>query len=165
MEKGVMVPSEHCYNLTTLKEIIKEYPNDHMSIFSYLFYMCCPDPDINPFTNVKEFEKEEMILEQLQVEWSTEDEKISEALKFCKKLYETPTLRAYNGIKNMLDRLADYMDETEITHGRDGNITAIVNAAAKFDQIRSSFKGAMEDLAKEQKSQVRGSQKLAYDQK
>jgi hypothetical protein len=165
MDKGVLVPTEHCYNLNTLKDIIEAYPDDHMSIFSYLFYMCCPDPDINPFVNLKEYEKEDVILKQLQVEWSTEDEQIIDALAFCKKLYETPSLRAYNGIKHMLDRIADYMERTPITDGKDGNLTQLTNTAAKFDQIRSSFKGAMEDLAKEQKSQVRGHQRLAYDQK
>ena len=165
MEKGVLVPSEHCYNINTYKDIIEAYPEDHMSIFSYLFYMCCPDPDINPFVNLKEYEKEEVILQQLNVEWSTEDEQIIEALEFTKKLYETPTLRAYNGIKHMLDRLADYMERVSITDGKDGNLTQLTNTAAKFDQIRASYKGAMEDLAKEQKSQVRGHQKLAYDQK
>lgn len=166
MQKGVLVPSEHCYNLSTLKDIMEAYPDDHLAIYSYLFYMSCPDPDINPFVNTPEFEKEDVIMSQLKVDtWSTEDEQIVDALEFCKKLYTTPTLRAYNGIKNMLDKLADYLEETEITHGRDGNITAIVNVAAKFDAIRNSFNGAMQDLEKEQKSQVRGHQKLAYDQK
>jgi len=60
--------------------------------------------------------------------------------------------------------LAHYMETTEIQGGRDGNITALVNAAAKFDQIRQSFKGAYKDLAEEQQSQVRGNIGLAYDQ-
>lgn len=166
MDKGVLVPTEHCYNLKALKVIINEYPEDHMSIFSYLFYMTCPDPEINPFSNLKEFEKESVIMEQLQVEtWSSEEEEIEKALMFCTKLYETPTLRAYKGIKSMLDRLADYMETVAITHGRDGNLTALTNTAAKFDLIRASYKGAMKDMADEQKSQVRGHQKLAYDQK
>ena len=95
---------------------------------------------------------------------STEDELIIRGMNTCKKLYETPTYRTYVGIKSMLDRLAHYMETTEIHHGRDGNITALVNAAAKFEQIRQSFKGAYKDLAEEQQSQVRGNIGLAYDQ-
>jgi len=82
----------------------------------------------------------------------------------CKKLYETPTYRAYAGIKSMLDRLAKYMETTEIEHGRDGNITALINAASKFEAIRQSFKGTLRDLEEEQQSSVRGGQNLAYDQ-
>jgi hypothetical protein len=68
------------------------------------------------------------------------------------------------GIKSMLDRLAHYMETTEIEHGRDGNITALINAAAKYQAIRDSFKGAYNDLVNEQKSKVRGGIGLSYDQ-
>ena len=49
------------------------------------------------------------------------------------------------------------MVEMEILH-------SLVNAAAKFDQIRQSFKGAYSDMKDEQQSSVRGGQGLAYDQ-
>jgi hypothetical protein len=68
------------------------------------------------------------------------------------------------GIKKMLDRLATYMATAPIEAGRDGNITALVNTAAKFEDIRQSFKGAYKDLMEEQQSTVRGGQNLAYDQ-
>jgi hypothetical protein len=64
----------------------------------------------------------------------------------------------------MLDRLAKYMETTNIEHGRDGNINSLVNAAAKFEQIRQSYKGAFNDMKEEQESHVRGGQGLAYDQ-
>jgi hypothetical protein len=56
------------------------------------------------------------------------------------------------------------METTTISHGRDGNINSLVAAAAKFQQIRDSYKGAYKDLQEEQKSQVRGGAGLAYDQ-
>ena len=164
IENGRIVPSEHCFTLTLLKQIMKDYPEDYMDVYAYLFYMSCPNPDLNPFFDVPENEKEELILSQLNVTFSVEDELILQALTFCKKLYETPPYRAFMGIKHMLDRLARYMETTTIEHGRDGNINSLVNAAAKFEQIRLSFKGAYKDLMEEQKSQVRGGQHIAYDQ-
>jgi hypothetical protein len=164
IKNGAIVPTEHCYNLASLKAIMTEYPDDYMKVYSYLFYMTCPNPDINPFFDMREHEKEELVLAQLEAEFSTEDESIIIALEFCRKLYETPTYRAYMGIKSMLDRLATYMEHTPLQHGRDGNITSVVNAAAKFEQIRGSFKGAYKDLMEEQKGTVRGGQNLAYDQ-
>ena len=109
-------------------------------------------------------EKEDMIIEEIGLEESPEDGAIRHAIDTCKNLYETPTYRAYKGIKSMLDRLARYMETTAIDHGRDGNLTALVNTAAKFDQIRQSFKGAYTDMKNEQQSSVRGGQGLAYDQ-
>lgn len=164
IQGGKIVPTEHCYTLKSLKEVMTEYPDDYLKIYAYLFYMCCPNPDINPFFDVAESEKETLILRELDAEFSTEDDIIIDALKFCHKIYETPTYRAYMGIKTMLDRLARYMETTPIEHGRDGNINSMVNAAAKFEQIRQSFKGAFKDLQDEQKSSVRGGSDIAYDQ-
>ena len=159
-----VVPTEHCYTISSLNDIMTKYPDDYLKVYTYLFYMTCPNPDLNPFFNVPEHEKEEIIMSEIDMDISTEDELIIRGMSTCKKLYETPTYRTYVGIKSMLDRLAHYMETTEIHHGRDGNITALVNAAAKFEQIRQSFKGAYKDLAEEQQSQVRGNIGLAYDQ-
>lgn len=164
IQNGKVVPSEHCYTLKTLKTIIEEYPEEHLQIFQYVFYMTYPNPDLNPFFTTPELEKESIILREIDADFSTEDDLVQDALKLCRQLYETPTYRAYKGIQSMLDKLARYMEQTPIEHGRDGNINSIVNAAAKFEQIRSSFKGAYSDLMEEQKSTVRGGQGLAYDQ-
>jgi len=164
LHNGTVVPSEHCHTLKDLKAIISKYPDDYLNAFAYIFYMTCPNPDLNPFFDVVETEKEEMILKQLNANFSPEDPEIVAALKLCEKLYETPTLRSYMGIKKMLDRLAKYMETAPIEAGRDGNITALVNTASKFEQIRQSFKGAYKDLLEEQQSTVRGGQSLAYDQ-
>jgi len=164
IQNNVVVPTEHCYTLSTLKKIMDDHPDDYLKIYQYIFYMTCPNPDINPFFNISEVDKEEVILKEIEADFSTDDTNISAALKFCSDMYETPTMRAYNGIKQMLDRLANYMATTNITDGRDGNLTALTNTAAKFQQIREAYKGAYKDLQDEQKSQVRGGQGLAYDQ-
>ena len=164
INNGVVVPTEHCYTLQTLKKIMDNHPDDYLKIYQYIFYMTCPNPDINPFFNLAEQDKEEIIMQEIDAEFSTDSSDIEGALRFCADMYETPTSRAYKGIKQMLDKLARYMENTEITHGRDGNINSLVAAAAKFQQIRESYKGAFKDLQDEQKSQVRGGQGLAYDQ-
>tara|TARA_Y100000592_G_scaffold73042_1_gene113667 strand:- start:50 stop:568 length:519 start_codon:yes stop_codon:yes gene_type:complete len=164
IQNSKVVPTEHCYTLKFLKDIMDEYPETHLNVYQYLFYMTCPNPDLNPFFNLPEHEKEDLIVEEIQLEESVEDENIQRALIMCEKMYQTPTFRAYRGIKSMLDRLARYMETTQIEHGRDGNINSLVNAAAKFEQIRNSYKGAFNDMKQEQESSVRGGQGLAYDQ-
>lgn len=164
IQNGAVIPSEHCYTLTFLKDLMEEYPDTYLKVYQYLFYMTCPNPDLNPFFNVPEHEKEDLIIEEIKLEESTEDPKIIYSMEMCQKLYETPTYRAYKGIKSMLDRLARYMETTAIEHGRDGNINSMVNAAAKFEQIRNSYKGAFNDMQEEQQSSVRGGAGLAYDQ-
>ena len=163
VHNGTVVPTEHCYTLSSLKELMDDYPEDYIKIYQYLFYMTCPNPDMNPFFHTPDVEKELLIMTEIKGEFSTEDEKIFTALAFCKKMYETPTSRAYRGIASMLDRLGRYMETTPISHGRDGNISALVNAAKNYEAIRTSFKGAYKDLQDEQQSKVRGGQGLAYD--
>jgi len=163
VQNGVVVPTEHCYTLKALKDIMDNYPEDHLKIYLYLFYMTCPNPDMNPFFHTPEIDKEPIILQEIQAEFSPEDDDIFIALQFCQRMYETPTSRAYKGMASMLDRLARYMETTSISAGRDGNINSLVAAAKNFDQIRASFKGVYKDLQEEQSSKVRGGQGLAYD--
>lgn len=164
IQNGKVIPTEHCYTLKALKMVMDNYPDDYLKIYQYLFYMTCPNPDLNPFFYTPDLDKESLILEQIDAEFSTEDQDIYIALQFCQRMYETPTSRAYKGIASMLDRLGRYMETTPITHGRDGNITALVNAAKNYEAIRASFKGAYKDLQEEQSSRVRGGIGMAYDQ-
>jgi len=164
IQNGKVIPTEHCYTLKALKMVMDNYPDDYIKIYQYLFYMTCPNPDLNPFFYTPDIDKEALILEQIDADFSTEDEDIFIALQFCQRMYETPTSRAYKGIASMLDRLGRYMETTPITHGRDGNITALVNAAKNYEAIRASFKGAYKDLQEEQSSRVRGGIGMAYDQ-
>jgi hypothetical protein len=163
VQNGKVIPTEHCYTLKALKDVMDEYPDDYLKVYLYLFYMCCPNPDMNPFFFVPEQDKEYIILKEIEAEFSTEDDTIFAALKFCERMYETPTSRAYKGIATMLDRLGRYMENTPITHGRDGNFNSLIAAAKNYDAIRASFKGAYKDLQEEQSSKVRGGQGLAYD--
>jgi hypothetical protein len=164
VQNGAIVPTEHCYTLKTLKNIMDKYPDDYLKIYQYLFYMTCPNPDLNPFFNTPEIDKEELVIQEIDAEFSPEDEAIRRALDFCEDMYATPTSRAYKGMSAMLDRLARYMETTQITAGRDGNINSLVAAAKNFDQIRASFKGVYKDLQEEQSSKVRGGIGMAYDQ-
>ena len=164
IQNGQVIPSEHCYTLAFLKDIMDNFPDDCNKIYTYLFYMTCPNPDLNPFFHFPDEEKEEIILQEIGAEFSTDEDMIVRALKLCEIMYQTETSRAYYGIKKALDNIARYMSSTQITDGRDGNIAQIGRIAKDFDAIRQSYKGVYKDLMEEQQSSVRGGQNLAYDQ-
>jgi hypothetical protein len=161
---GEIIPTEHCYTMLCYKKIMDAYPDEYLNIYAYLFYLSCPNPEFNPFFDVPENDKEELIRREVGGEFDSDDELIQNALDVTKSLYDTPTVRAYMGIKGMLDKLAKYMENTAITDGRDGNITALINAAKNFESVRQSFKGVLKDLQDEQQATVRGAQRLSYDQ-
>jgi len=162
LDGGKVKATEHCYQLPFLHRIIQEYPKTYLKVFAYLFYMSCRSED-NPFFNRPQEDLEIEVLKAVEADFDPEDDLIIIALRRLKEMYETPTVRAYNGISNMLEKLALYMNTQTITDGRDGNLTAIVQAAKNFDSIRKSFKGVAKDLEEEQSSRARGGTRLAYD--
>lgn len=165
IKEGVVIPSEHTFVLSDLKFIRTKYTSCYNQAYAYLFYMTCPNPEYNPFFDTKDEDREYLIMRQLgKVCFSTEDDEIIKALELCRKLYETPTYRAYKGIKKMLDNLADYMEKTRVIDGRDGNGAFLISAAKNFQSIRESYKGTFKDLMEEQSSIARGGAYLPYDQ-
>jgi hypothetical protein len=164
IQDGKLTPTEHCYTLKFLKDIMDSYPEQHLKIYTYLFYMTCHNPDLNPFFHFKDEEKEEVILKEINADFSTEDDLIVKGLESSRQMYETEISRAYYGIKKALDNIARYMAYTPITDGRDGNVTQIGRIAKDFDAIRQSYKGVYKDLMEEQQTKTRGGAGLAYDQ-
>ena len=164
IQNGKVIPSEHCYTLKFLKDIMDGHPDDYLKIYAYMFYMTCPNPDMNPFFDIPEQDREEIVLKEVDAEFSLDDDLITHALGMCKKMFETPTYRAYQGIKIFLDNMAKSMASEQLTFGRDGSSQALLRMAEKYDVVRQSFKGVYKDLMEEQQSSVRGGQNLAYDQ-
>ena len=162
---GKVKESEHCYTLQFLKTIMDEFPDDYIKVYCYLFYMTCPNPDLNPYFHFTEEDKSDIIVKDLDIDFSLDEFCIAEALLRCRQMYETETSRAYYAMKTALDNISLYLTNTKITHGRDGNITAIISMTSKFDAIRQSYAGVYKELIEEQKSSVRGGKNLAYDDK
>ena len=38
IQNNVVIPTEHCYTLKALKDIMDDYPEDYLKIYQYLFY-------------------------------------------------------------------------------------------------------------------------------
>ena len=162
IEGGQLIPSIHCFTLKELQYLMEVHPDNYLKMYQYIFYMTCLNPDLNPFFNVPESEKEEMILTQLGNSFSPEDDGVVEALNLARKLYETPTARAYYGIQAFIENMASIMS-TKITFGRDSNADSLLKMAERYGNVRESYKGTYKDLMEEQETKARGGTGLAYD--
>lgn len=163
LQNGKVIPTEHCYTIGYLKDIMDEYPEDYLSVYAFLFYMTCPNEDLNPYFNMNEGEKEEIIMRDVRGNFTTEDPLVIIALSNMLVMFTTPTSRAYTGIKIALDNMGEVMATTKPTFGRDGSATALLRIAEKFDSVRQSYKGVYKDLQDEQSTRTRGGGSLAYD--
>jgi hypothetical protein len=164
IQNSKVIPTEHCYTLKSLKAIMEEYPDDYLKVYQYIFYMTSQTEENNPFFHMTEEDKEELIIEELDIDFSLDEPVIQRAIEVCNKLFETETSRAYYAIKKALDNMADYLNTTKFRDGKDGNVTQILSLAKQFNDVRQSYKGIYSDLKDEQASVVRGDQSLAYDQ-
>jgi len=164
-EKGhQLIPTRHCYAINWLKVIMDKFPDNYIDVYKYLFYMTCPDPINNPYFNVKDVVREEMILRDNKMTFSTEEDCVVEALEKCKLLYETPVLRAHQGLKIMIDNVSDYMSTAKVVSGRDGNFSALLSAGKSLRELRETYNQLTADMHSEQKVNAkRGGGELSYD--
>lgn len=162
MVGGKPVPTLHCQFIPTLKAIRDNFPDDYLKVYAYVFYKTCPDGTMNPYVNVAEEQREEMIISNIKPDSWLEDMSVLQAIDTCEKMYETPTLRAFKAAKKMIDKVAKYLDEQEITDGKDGNGMLI----DKFMKSLSDYKDLYDKLEvalREEQAVSRGKVKVAYD--
>jgi hypothetical protein len=152
----------HCYNLSFLKDLIDAYPEHSVKVVSYVFYMSYPGQE-NPYINIPMENRSEMIVQDLGLDISLDDKLFVTAIEKCTDLYKTPINRMYHSLSNALNKISNYFDEAEVTDGKDGNLTQIINAAKSYGSIRDSFKKIKADFDEENKLINWGGKDKAYD--
>lgn len=158
-----IVPSVNCYMIPQLNVIIETFKKDYLKILYYIFCTTCPN-GTNPYVNVDEEHKEEVILSDMKpFEFDLEDRLIIKAQEKCRELYETPSLRLYIAAKKGVDKVAKFLDDNEITTGKDGNAMAYNTYLSKISDYNKQYKDLEKDLLEEQ-AKVRGNSKIRYDQ-
>lgn len=150
IENEKVVPTSHCYTLSFLKDIMEKYPKNYIKIFTYLQYMSSWNPEDNPYLAMKEEDREESILEDIKCDFSTEDDLIQIALKKCQKMTELPSLRMWRAGKIMLDKMAYFLETTQVTSGKDGSYKDASSALKEFhahnEAYNKGYKTFMEDI-------------------
>ena len=157
-------PTRHCYALKFLKVIIDKYPEDCMDMLKYIFYMTCPDPVNNPYFNINPIIRETKVIRDNNMTFSTELDEIIVALDKCEELYKTPTIKAQEAIRGLVENMMEWMADQEWKSGRDGNVTEFIRIAKGFDELKEKYLNTTRELHEEQKVHgKKGGGQLAYD--
>lgn len=164
IQNGKVTPTEHCYTIKSLKIIMDNYKDDYLSIYAYLFYSSCLNDEENPFANVPENDKEEIILKEVGGDFSIDEEVIFQALETCKTLFSTPTYRLYLAAKIGIEKIRDHIQTSPIITGRDGNELSYLKYMERYDEVCKSFEARYKAFKEEQSTLSRGKNSLAYDQ-
>lgn len=164
IDNNKAVPAQACYIVPWLFKIQELFPEDYLKVYSYIFFMTCPD-STNPYVNLPEEDKEEVILSDLApINFSLEDEYIQMVMERCKHLYATPVTRSFIGAKKMLDKIGRYLDRETIVDGKEGNAMTIKTFMKELPDYWENYK-KLETILKEEQSKVRGDKAIPYWQK
>ena len=157
-------PTRHCYALKFLKDIIDAFPEKHMDMLKYLFYMTCPDPVNNPYFNINPIIRETKIIRDNNMHFSTEEDLILIALEKCEELYKTPTIKAHEAIRGLVENMMDFMGTQKWEGGKNGNVNQFIKIAKDFDDLKEKYLNTTKELHQEQKIHgKKGGGQLAYD--
>lgn len=157
-----IIPGTVCYMIPELIAIREQFPNSYLKVYHYIFGMTCTDGTLSPYVNLPEDTRDEVVLRDSGIEESLEDPYIIAAVEKCHKLYETPVLRAFKGAKKMLDKVAKFLDDTEISTGKEGNASEIRAMMKELPDYWNNYK-KWESILKEEQAVARGRAKISYD--
>lgn len=164
MHNGELQPTIHCTAILFLKEIMDVFPEHYMLVYKYLFYMTCPDEELNPYTNTPEQDRSEIIARHLNIGegFYLDDMKIEKAVMECRMLYSTPAVEVYRAAKKLLEKLQKSFHDEELTWGgKDATGPGLVAAIEKLPKLIKACNDAEKEMKMSLKS--RGGQNMAYD--
>jgi len=164
---GEVKLTEWCDLLPFLKKVRTTFKKDHMKVYSYLFFMTYPSP-LNPYFNYSTYEKEFIILKDLECDFPIEHPVVIKALERLSEMYTLPSSTAYQVIAESLNKIASNI-KNSMTMDMDSNtIKSVMTAASNFKDLKKTFDETRQDLIVEEKQQnlgpkVRGNSQIAYD--
>lgn len=165
IEGEVATPTDLCYHIPYLKDVIDEYGSNAIKIFRFYHYMWDLNPNTNPFVNLLEEEKIEVISRQICPEIDIDAPLIREGLELVGKLYETELYRVYKGFKQAIDKIAIEIKYVKVSlYKEDGNSAEIDRAVKLYDNLKTRLKEAYQELMDEMNvTNSRGGGKRSYD--
>lgn len=155
------VPNGFVYETYPLNELIK-LP-DGIKWLMYLHNHYYPNIEENPFFLLDEYRKDKIILRTLGLKEEDKPEILKECISLVKEIYSNPIIRLHESLKNSIDKIARYLEETEIN---DRNMKNIESVIKNFNVILESYKKTLTSINEAfiNKSQkVKGGKKLPYD--
>lgn len=155
VKNGKATITDHCYTNSYFNKIIKLYGElDAVKIFTVFQYMSDLNPDTNPYANVSEIEKLEVVIRAcasdlpITIDWN--DELLEEGIEITRKLFETGAYRAYLAIKTLRDKLTDAIQSAQVSvYKEDGNIGELNKALSMYETINESTRKAFSEFEAE----------------
>lgn len=141
-----------------LKAVVDKY-EDSIKALSFLYFLLSPD---SAYINIPEDEREAFLKREYYGTYSTQDTEMIQAREKLELLWLSPTIRYFKQVKKALEKLGSYLENTEISEGRDGNLAQFRQAIKDAGQLIQQFK-QLEKAVEEEILKMKGNAKRAYD--
>lgn len=151
-------PTIHCHMIPELKTLIDKYPDDHINMLAYAFYMSCPYKSANPYADYTDYEKEQILQQDFLKRGVTnivpDNVDLLKAIDKLTKLYETTTSKYLKYNKKNLDDIMNYLEDSEVIEGKDGNLAERIRIATVCGKVMAEFT-QLEKIAELEKDKVK----------
>jgi hypothetical protein len=155
IKDGKATITNHCYTISYLKDIIDTYGEKiAVKIFTVFQYMSDLNPETNPLANIAEDEKLETVVRAcasdlpLTIDWN--DDIFVEGIELTRKLFETPTYRAYLSVKTLRDNMIKTLGNAHTSVSKDdGNTAELTRGLSMLETLNEAAKKAYSEFEAE----------------
>lgn len=149
-QDGRFTPTEDVLGMNSFKNIFDEFGENSGKVLAYIHYMKDLNPATNPYANLSEEIKQEVIIRQTCPELDIiENITVEDALELVEQLYETDGYKMYKAFKSVWDKTAKMLYEEEMSMGVDGNAKDVQLIVKNYKDLRESLKLALQDFQDE----------------
>jgi len=113
---------------------------------SYLHWRYDPE---SPYHNISEDVMDETIRKDFRGRYNPKFDEVM--INACRKIeeFESPVARVVEALKISMDNISVYLKTTELSTGRDGNLTEVLRAHKEMPIILKNFRSTVKDFMAE----------------
>lgn len=157
---GKATITDHARNIWYYDNLIDKYGEEvAVKLFTIFQYMADLNPATNPYVNVSEEEKLEVIIRsicpELDISIDWDDVEITECIELTRKLFETVTYRKFLASKILLDKITYEIEHVNVVLDKEGGNSAEIDKAYKlFEIVNEQTKKLFQEYLDEQVGMV-----------
>lgn len=159
VSQNSVIIDESILGIPEFKSLL-EYSGGDTLPFMYIWALTDPE---SPYMNLSELEREEQVLKDMPIQEYLNSLEFIEALEKADLLYKSPLRRILKGAKTAIENVSKFLEETEISDGREGNLTQVVSTIKSLPQILKGYQDA-ENAYKQEIQKGRGFAQFGIDE-
>jgi len=162
---GEIKPTEHCYTINSLRNVIDEYGDNAGKVFATIHYYLSLNPEDNPFAYLPEVGRWDQIIASICPELDLNNPIVEFAIEDARKAYETTLYKVFKSFKNLLDKLSVAIGDVNPNLSKDlGNMGQIKEAVKSYKELKAAYNDSFEEYMRSFDTvSGRGGTKTAYD--